>query len=667
VDAYSLLLLRPLLILGDNVLNIQDVQDVQDILNFETMSGSSAAVRAWLQKQLHSSGIQIESSALKLLARSLDEITDPSSAGRMVDGDRASPELLLSALLDDVETKTDDRKLTMEFVEEFLRSWVQGNPESPVEVVEAFDVPLVQYDPIRHQWFLQNGPRSIIGDIKSKSKLYENRFLLIQQRLKRNALFRPSKWANTNLCGQRGAVTADLIELKALLGQERQRRFVCGFLTRHDEGQYFIEDLSARLPIDLSGCETADGLFTENCVVVAEGELQPSGEFRAAALGLPPAESREESIEALQGHDMFGAATRANRLGSQAAHQNDTEMEDDGDRIVVLSDVHLDDPQVMENLATVLDGFSAVPKPPSAFVLLGNFQTFDANGPRAKLSKIKENFTHLGRLFKNYPRIIAESQVVLVPGPRDIGTGSALPRRGIPLPLVEGFLSIVPNTILSSNPCRIRFKNAELVIFRADLQQKLRGLCILPPPMPEDQGLDDTSQNKNDSHASFFFDQTCSTVIQESHLCPVPLEYQPIAWEFDHAMYVYPNPHGLVLADSEPASRSIFDTCDCLNPGSLARGTFGAWNPSGREMELCDVSRAESVEVEEDGNVDIPGDPVSENNVSLVEEDSSARADPEDPEDPEDPIFAVEEGGQGEEGRVDEDGDGTEGDEQGNL
>ena len=582
---------------------------------------SSAAVRTWLQRQLQSSGIQIESGALKLLARSLDEITNSTQA----EAEGASPERLLSALLDDVETRTDDRKLTILFVEEFLQRWMQGNQDAQVEVVDAFDVPLVQYDPVRHQWFQQNSTRSVIGNIKSKTQLYEDRFLLIQQRLKRNALFRPSKWAKGagsagHGAGQgsggkgsggehdafHGASSAELIELKALLGHERQRRFVCGFLTKHEEGQYFIEDLSARLPIDLSGCDTVDGLFTENCVVVAEGELQPSGEFRAVALGLPPAESREDSIDALQGHDTFGGRP----IGQ--FEEDVGPQEDDGDRIVVLSEVHLDDPRVMDNLAMVLDGFSVSPKTPSAFVLMGNFQTFDANGPRSKLSKLKENFTRLGRLLRGYPRIVSESQIILVPGPKDIGPGTALPRGGIPMPLVEGLKEVVPGIIMSSNPCRIRFRGAELALFRSDLQQKLRGLCILPPPMPKDGDLGEhgtgndgtlvqTSgqfDTRQQSHASFFFDQTCSTVIQESHMCPVPLEYQPIAWEFDHAMYIYPNPHGLVLADSEPAARSIFDTCDCLNPGSLASGTFGAWNPATREMELCDVHAASMAEHE---------------------------------------------------------------------
>lgn len=41
-----------------------------------------------------------------------------------------------------------------------------------------------------------------------------------------------------------------------------------------------LEDLSARLPVDLSEAEQTLGCFTQNCIVVAEGELQANGVFK---------------------------------------------------------------------------------------------------------------------------------------------------------------------------------------------------------------------------------------------------------------------------------------------------------------------------------------------------------------------------------------------------
>jgi hypothetical protein len=58
---------------------------------------------------------------------------------------------------------------------------------------------------------------------------------------------------------------------------------------------------------------------------------------------------------------------------------------------------------------------------------------------------------------------------------------------------------------------RLRHGGAEVVIFRDNLQRRMRGLAILPPPPGDDTPL---------------FEHVCATVLQQSHLCPVPLEYQ---------------------------------------------------------------------------------------------------------------------------------------------
>lgn len=429
--------------------------------------------------------------------------------------------------------------------------------------------------------------------LQSKTQLYVDRFLLIQQRLRRHSLFRPVQW------GQLGANrptrdVAELTELKALLGLVGERRYVTGFLTRQDEGRYFIEDLSARLPLDLTQAETADGIFTENCIVVAEGELTPSGAFRALAVGLPPAEPRVESLAALQGLDFFGGKNPS-KAQQTPEERGRWEANYSEDRVVILSDVHLDRPEVLDNLHTVFKGFSAMEPPPSAFALMGNFQSYDANSASVNFGRIRDNFATLGRIIRQYPSLLQHSKFLLVPGPGDVGPGDILPRPPLPKSIAAPLLEAVPSAELCSNPCRIRHGPAELVLFRNNLQRKMRGLSILPPPqapLPDD--------DENNDGSSPMFDHLCATVLQESHLCPVPLEYQPVAWEWDHSLWVYPLPHGLVLADAEPAARYTFDTCACLNPGSLLQGTFGAWKPTENEMEMCDVAGGDNEEEEEE-------------------------------------------------------------------
>lgn len=411
--------------------------------------------------------------------------------------------------------------------------------------------------PHRASWSRQSNPHAIgdahpplsfVTPLQSKVQLYVDRFLLIQQRMRRNKLFRPPQWARGGGSSETGT---ELTELKALLGLVGERRYVLGFLTRQDEGRFALEDLSARLPLDLSAAETAHGLFTENCLVVAEGELTAGGTFRATALGLPPAEPRAESLAALQGLDYFGGRRLEERdlARWRTTHAND--------RVVLLSDVWLDRPEVLDKLHTILAGYAAMEPPPSLFVLLGNFQSYDATAANVHFGRLRDNFALLGRMIAQHPSLRAHSKFLLVPGPGDVGSAGCLPRPPLPRSIAGALLDAAPGAQLCSNPCRVRHGGSELVLFRGDVQRRMRRLTLLPPV---------------DGGEAAPFDQLCATVLQEGHLCPMPLEYQPVAWERDHALFLYPMPHALVMADSEPAATHVFDTCACINPVSQSLG-----------------------------------------------------------------------------------------------
>jgi DNA polymerase epsilon subunit 2 len=55
----------------------------------------------------------------------------------------------------------------------------------------------------------------------------------------------------------------------------------------------------------------------------------------------------------------------------------------------------------------------------------------------------------------------------------------------------------------------------------------------------------------------------------------VPLEAQPVHWQWDHALHLYPLPDAVVLADAAPCASFAFPplppaeqhkACVCLNP-----------------------------------------------------------------------------------------------------
>ena len=71
---------------------------------------------------------------------------------------------------------------------------------------------------------------------------------------------------------------------------------------------------------------------------------------------------------------------------------------------------------------------------------------------------------------------------VFVPGPLDITVNSVLPYRPILSTLVTKLKARLPKAHFVSNPCRIKFFDQEIVIFREDLMSKmLRNIVGVKP------------------------------------------------------------------------------------------------------------------------------------------------------------------------------------------
>lgn len=208
------------------------------------------------------------------------------------------------------------------------------------------------------------------------------RFALLQQRISRNRLFtRPALGSAAPTDGHR---YCELTPLQGLLGTAGEQHYIMGSLSQLEDGRFYLEDLTASIQVDLSAAATTAGLFTENCVVVAEGSLNHHGVFEVSALGFPPAETRGETLSVTVGVDFFGAGAlrpadrqRLEELQPQAA----------SDMFIVLADVWLDKPEVVRGLKAILEGFTD--DPPAAFVLMGDFQS-SAFGPvSANLGRMK--------------------------------------------------------------------------------------------------------------------------------------------------------------------------------------------------------------------------------------------------------------------------------------
>lgn len=146
-------------------------------------------------------------------------------------------------------------------------------------------------------------PPRVLAAPESKLALLRERFNLLAQRLARNKLFsRPALRGVST-----GSGYCEVTPLQALLGTAGETRFVLGALSQLEEGRFWLEDCTGSVGVDLTDAATSAGLFTEGCVVLAEGELRRDGIFQARALGFPPCEPRRDSLQALGSLDLFGA------------------------------------------------------------------------------------------------------------------------------------------------------------------------------------------------------------------------------------------------------------------------------------------------------------------------------------------------------------------------
>ena len=93
-----------------------------------------------------------------------------------------------------------------------------------------------------------------------------------------------------------------------------------------------------------------------------------------------------------------------------------------------------------------------------------------------------DNFDSLADLIASYPVITKFTHFVLVPGPLDITMNSTLPRKPLLSTFTARLKAKIPRIIFATNPCRIKFCDQEIVIFREDLMSRtLRNLVAVKP------------------------------------------------------------------------------------------------------------------------------------------------------------------------------------------
>ncbi|KAK8679142.1 hypothetical protein V6N13_144610 [Hibiscus sabdariffa] len=489
----------------------------------------------------------------------LEEIL--SFVNRFQDAEDEAIDLLLDHLdhQSSVKSSIIDKEAVHPVISLLLEAEAAGE-ESPssshssIRVVDAFLVPKFRYDPIKKHFFQHTGSLPIHGEASAKAALYRDRFLLLFQRVSRDHHFiKPAFDTDAE-----NSQSCQLSTIQSLVGQ-RGKRWVMGVISQLEDGHFYLEDLTAAVEIDFSKAKITTGFFTENTIIVAEGEMLSEGIFQVITCGFPPLENRDKSLKVLAGHDFFGCGTLTKEETLRLA---DLEKRAVNDMFVILSDIYLDNEQrrLWKSWRLSLMDLRMWK---SFLPCLYSWVTF-------VLTRVTSPFI-LSQV-SAHPRLKEQSKFLFIPGPNDPGPSTVLPRCALPKYLTEELQKHVPNAIFSSNPCRVKFYTQEIVFFRQDLLYRMRRSCLIPPSTEE---TDDP------------FEHLVATITHQSHLCPLPLFVQPIIWNYDHCLHLYPTPHTIVLGDRSEQKAFKYTGITCFNPGSFSDdSTFVAYRPCSQEVEF---------------------------------------------------------------------------------
>ena len=450
-----------------------------------------------------------------------------------------------------------------------------------ITICDAFKTKRYAYDSQRRMFDEVNRPSRIESAAEGKIDLYRDRFLLLEQRLSRSRQFNRSTLRVGG--GAESHATAQLTSIQSLLGVSKDTKFIMGCLSQLEDDRFYIEDLTGTVRVDLTACETSMGLFTENCVVIAEGEVRPDGVFEVIALTFPPSESRENTRNATNALDFFGAGHILRP--TELPELEEKEMERIGEQFVVLADVWLDQQRTFDRLAKLFEAFDSQEDVPGLMVFMGDFTSTPFGPTHFDFRAYSAGFDKLAELLEDYPRLRQESRFVFVPGPGDPGLSAALPRPGLQPSVTGSMLDKVPRAHFASNPAKIRYFSQDLVFFREDLQAKMRRNCLIPPDDTKVRThvVDENGQEiEVDAADRPTFQHLAATLVQQAHLCPLPITQAPIYWEFDHALWLYPAPQAIFLGDrTEQQSLTDFEDTVLTNPGC-----FGGEGP-GEFLTYC--------------------------------------------------------------------------------
>ncbi|KAF3831173.1 hypothetical protein GH733_002411, partial [Mirounga leonina] len=443
--------------------------------------------------------------AIKYLTEALESISE-------VELEDALEKIIDAVEKQPLSSNMIERSVVEAAVQECSQS-VDETIEHIFNIIGAFDIPRFVYSSERKKFLpllMTNHPApNLFGTARDKAELFRERYTILHQRTHRHELFTPP------VIGSHPDETGSKFQLKTI-------ETLLGSTTKI--GDVIVLGMITQLK------EFHSGLYTESCFVLAEGWFEDQV-FHVNAFGFPPTEPSSTTRAYYGNINFFGGPSNTSVKTSAKLKQLEEENKDA--MFVFISDVWLDQGEVLGKLHTMFSGYS--PAPPTCFILCGNFSSapYGKNQVQA-LKGIKD---------------LLNNRFVFVPGPEDPGFGSILPRPPLAESITNEFRQRVPFSVFTTNPCRIQYCTQEIIVFREDLVNKMCRNCVRFP-------------SSNLDIPNHFV----KTILSQGHLTPLPLYVCPVYWAYDYALRVYPVPDLLVIADKYDPFTLTNTECLCINP-----------------------------------------------------------------------------------------------------
>jgi DNA polymerase epsilon subunit 2 len=475
------------------------------------------------------------------------------------------------------------------------------DPRKWLKVVSAFEHPRLVYDAGRKHFEKSTKKPSAFPPPSHKTHLFRHRYNLILQRLLRNEAFQAPAFAASR---QTSTTAYKITPISNLLGRTGSSHLLLGLLTISPTGTLAISDLTGSIALDLRHAKViggGDGVWlTPGMIVLIEGTYEEDynatgaalgggggiggtigGKFLGFSVGGPPCEKREITLgtgssgkdDGMAGGgfgwvDFIGVGSeralgsRMRKIESQVLDSMlDLGSQDHSQsgagyggraRMVIIGDVNLDSPRMLQALRKVL-GHYATETPeetPLSVILIGNFVKYAvmAGGGSGGSIEYKEYFDVLASTLAEFPTLLQNATFVFVPGDNDpwasafsAGGATTLPRKAVPDLFTSRVKRAFTNAnaevergtnsgqggeaVWTTNPARLSLfgPTHEMVIFRDDISDRLRRNAItlkstkgqeepteeasrqadfVPPPPTAEDGMDlDKDIEEAESHA----------------------------------------------------------------------------------------------------------------------------------------------------------------------